>query len=417
MKFQKPENQNYCATVVRIKNIIPLLNCDNVVATTIFGFQAIVGKGTEIGTLGIVFPAETQLSEEYCKENNLFRHEEYNKDPQQKGYIEDNRRVKAIKFRGHASNALFMPLESLKFALKDIKSLEEGIEFDKIDDKEICKKYMVPVKASRGNAGQPPRPKRVDERHFPMHYDTDNYFKNDRNIKPDQQVVITQKLHGTSIRVANTIVNRKLSIRDRIARFFGVQVQATEFDSIFGSRKVLKDPNNPDQKHYYDVDIWTLEGKKLEGSIPEGFMVFGELVGWTMDEKPIQTGYVYGLPKGLCELYVYRVAFVNEQGLVTDLSWDQVREFCSQRNLKVVPELLRCEHKDFDPQVFMDKNFKESVHASALPVSPGMVDEGVCIRIDGLVPKIYKAKAPKFYEYETKLLDAGEVDLETAGQT
>jgi len=84
MRLVKPVNENYCATIVKIKNIIPLQGCDNVVATTIFGYQAIVGKNTEIGTLGVVFTAETQLSEEYCRENNLFRRAGENKDPTEK---------------------------------------------------------------------------------------------------------------------------------------------------------------------------------------------------------------------------------------------------------------------------------------------------------------------------------------------
>jgi hypothetical protein len=93
MKIQKPENENYAATVVALQSIIELEGCDNVVGTPIFGFQAIVGKDSKPGDLGIVFPAESQLSVEYCKENNLFRHADLNKDESQKGYIEDNRRV------------------------------------------------------------------------------------------------------------------------------------------------------------------------------------------------------------------------------------------------------------------------------------------------------------------------------------
>lgn len=414
MNLPKPENNNYCATVVRIKNIIPLQNCDNVVATTIFGFQAIVGKDVEVGALGIVFSVETQLSEAYCKENNMFRHAEFNKDPLKKGYLEDNRRIKAVKFRGHTSNALFMPLESLNFATADYSELKEGNEFDKIDDIEICKKYVVPMKASRGYVAQTPKEKRVDSRHFPEHFSTDNYFKNDRNIAPEQEIIITQKLHGTSIRIANTIVKRKLSLRDKIAKFFGATIKETEFSNVFGSRKVLKDPNNPDQVHYYDTDIWTTEGKKLEGLIPEGFLVFGELIGWTEDGKPIQTGYTYCLPKGTCRLYVYRVAIVNERGRVVDLSWNSVKQFCAEINLSVVPELGRLKHEQFVPQYFLDKRYKEQVSPDAVPLDPDTVDEGICIRVDDLTPKIYKAKSPKFFEHETKLLDKGEVDLETA---
>ncbi len=36
MKFETPANPNYCATVVRIRNIILLPNCDNVAANDEF---------------------------------------------------------------------------------------------------------------------------------------------------------------------------------------------------------------------------------------------------------------------------------------------------------------------------------------------------------------------------------------------
>ncbi len=71
MKVNKPTNPNYCATVVAIKNKLDLAGCDNVVGTTIFNYQTIINKQIEVGTLGIVFPAETQLSDTYCTENNM----------------------------------------------------------------------------------------------------------------------------------------------------------------------------------------------------------------------------------------------------------------------------------------------------------------------------------------------------------
>jgi len=127
--FRKPENENYCATIVRIKNIIPLENCDNVVATTIFGFQAIVGKAAQIGDAGIVFTTETQLSDQFAAANNLYRHAERNGNPTLKGYLEDNRRVRAVKFRGHISNALFLPLSAIAFTGVNVDDLEEGDVF------------------------------------------------------------------------------------------------------------------------------------------------------------------------------------------------------------------------------------------------------------------------------------------------
>lgn len=417
MKLGKPENVNYCATVVKIKNIIPLDNCDNVVATTIFGFQAIISKDTAIGTLGIVFPVETQLSHEYCSENNLYRHAEYNVDPEHKGYIEDNRRVKAVKFRGHTSNALFMSLSSVAFAGVDIEDLKEGDEFDKIGDHLICKKYVVPVKAGRGN-GQVAQYKvftRVDTRFMPEHFSTENYFRNDRNIDPEQEIIVTQKLHGTSVRIGNTIVKRKLSLLEKLARLVGVEVKTSEYDYVYGSRRVIKDSNNPDHKHYYDTDIWTTKGKELIGSIPEGFILYAEIIGWTQEGKAIQTSYHYMVPAKDCKLYVYRIAFVNEKGLVTDLGWDQIKEFCSQRGILYVPELWRGKHKDFKPLAYLDKQLFTEFATAIRPGEDDIVDEGVCIRVDNrITPAIFKAKSPKFFEHETKLLDKGEEDMESA---
>lgn len=416
MKLDKPQNSNYAAVVVRLKTFVPLEGCDNVVGAPIFGFQAIVSKNHEIGELGIVFPVETQLSADYVKENNLFRHEEYNKDPKEKGYLEDNRRVKAMKFRGHRSDALFMPLESLKYILgNDIDKLKEGDEFDQLKGKEICKKYIIISHERANRQGQPKMFKRVDTKFIPEHFDSDNYFKFAGLLNPEADVVVTQKVHGTSIRIANTIVLRKKSFFENILSRLGVKIQETEYDYVFGSRKVIKDTNNPDHQHYYDVDIWSQEGKKLEGILPENFILYGELIGWTPTGGAIQANYTYQLPVGTCQLYVYRVAFVNAAGLVTDLPWDSMVEFCDRYGLKAVPEIWRGKVKDFDATKYIDKRLNdEYTHCLALD-KPELVDEGVCLRIDRLTPYILKAKSPIFLQHESKILDTGTVDLETEG--
>ena len=37
----------------------------------------------------------------------------------------------------------------------------------------------------------------------------------------------------------------------------------------------------------------------------------------------------------------------------------------------------------------------------------GVVADGVCVRAEGVIPTILKAKSPQFFEFETKLLDEG----------
>lgn len=413
MKLETPENENYVATVVRIKNTYKLEGLDNLVGVKFFGFQALMSKDTEVDTLGVIFTAETQLSEEYTKENNLYRHQELNKNTDESGYIEDNRRIKAKSFRGNASNALFMPIASLAFTGVDLSEFNEGDSFDKLNGHDICKKYTRKQKVSRIEKNKTVVFKRVDEKFMPEHYDSENYFKNAHVIKGTKQVIVTQKLHGTSIRIGNTIVKRRLTKRDKVAELFGVEVSLIEFAHVYGSRKVIKDVNNPNQKHFYGEDLWTEVGKKYDDSIPENFIVYGELIGWASENAPIQKGYTYRVPNGECELYVYRVAVVTNQGMLVDLSWEQVKEFCRDRALKHVPELWVGMHKYFKAEDWMDKNYFAEGYKNAVPLDDDSpCDEGVCVRVDGIAPYILKAKSPEFFAHETKMIDEGAVDTE-----
>lgn len=418
MKLRVPENANYAAVVVTITRIVPLENCDNIVGTPLLGFQAIVSKDTQVGDIGIVFTAESQLSEEFARLNNLHRHTDLNDDGSAKGFLEDNRRVRAIKLRGHRSDALFLPLSSLEYTVRnefELLALKPGDTFDAINDHPICQKYVV----KRAGSGAPRVEKnkakvfkRVDEKMLPEHYDTDAYFRNPDAIKPYQHVVVTQKLHGTSIRIGHVPVLRQLTWRDRLAKRLGVKVQTSEFDNVYGSRKVIKDMKNPHQNHFYGSDIWSEEGSKLDGIVPENYIVYGELIGYTADGAPIQKNYTYRIPVGTCELYIYRVAFVNGKGRIVDLSWEQLKEFCLDLGLKHVPELWQGRMEDLKVEDYLDTRYYATLGVGVPLATESPCDEGICIRVDGLAPYILKAKSPKFFEHETKMLDQEVVDLE-----
>lgn len=428
MKLKEPSNSNYAAVVVEISQLIPLTaddtgkqDCDNVVGTPLLGFQAIVSKDTQVGDIGILFPAETQLSDEYVAKNNLYRHSEKNKDKTKAGYLEDNRRVRAMKFRGHRSDGLFMPLSSLSFTKARLEELELGDTFDTLGGIEICKKYEVKRKSvARVEKNKHKVFRRVEDKFLPEHHDSENYFRNRTAISPDREIVVTQKLHGTSVRIGNTIVKRKLTLRDKAAKFLGVKVAETEFDHVYGSRRVIKDVNNPEHVHYYETDIWTDAGKKLDDLIPENFVLYGELIGYTPNGGQIQENYTYNQEHGTNELYVYRVAMVSNQGMLVDLSWDLVKEFCRDRGIKYVPELWRGRHADFVVEDWLDTDYHKTLHGGypqAVPLHKNSpCDEGVCVRVDGIAPYILKAKSPEFLAHESKMLDKEVVDMEELGK-
>jgi hypothetical protein len=137
----------------------------------------------------LVFTAETQLSDEYTKANNLYRDTTLNADPEKKGYIEANRRVRAIKFRGHRSDALVMPVDSLAFTGIDVSKLKEGDTFDELAGIEICRKYEVAKKVgTQKTSFKEEKFKRIDNKFLPEHLATSHWFRQLDSIPDDAEV-------------------------------------------------------------------------------------------------------------------------------------------------------------------------------------------------------------------------------------
>lgn len=397
-------NENYAAVVVTIGSVYPLAKCDNVVGTSVFGYQAIVSKDTKPGELMLFFPAECQLSHEYCRANNLYRDKDQNTDTTKAGYLDLNRRVRAIKFRGHTSNCLLMPLNSLPGRSRPAP----GAVFDTWEGAEICRKYFSRVKETSSRPGRPQKEPRVERKFFPEHVDTSQYHRSAHLIDQYEEVVVTQKLHGTSVRIAHTKIPRKLSWLEKFARRLGVAVNEFEYKFVYGSRRVTK---NDDSPGFYESDVWGRHAAELDGKIPKGYIVFGEIVGWVSETSPIQKGYTYDLPPGQSRMYVYRVAHINEDGVLHDLTHTQLEHWCQARGLNAVPRLLSTTHIHFRPDVWLDVAYYPRWDTAVRLADPKSVDEGVCVRAENPL-RILKLKSPLFLEYETKQLDQDVADIE-----
>jgi len=400
MKFSV-ENENYVCTVAKVYIINTLDGLDNLVGIPFFGYQALTSKNVQVGDLGLVFTAETQLSKNFCKENNLYREKELNGDVEKAGYIEKNRRVRAIKMRGHRSSALFMPLSSLDYLGLDL-DLKEGDCFDSINGIKICQKYEIKV-PQVGKSAKKAAKFKLNIRAFPEHLDTANYFKNVDKIKPEDTIIITQKLHGTSARVCNQLVEEPPKLlAGFLNKWFGTKFRGKKkWKIIAGSRRCLffyeEDPNHP--------SIYIRNAQKIAHLVPKNWVIFGEIVGYDED-SPIFKRYTYEVAPGHFKFFVYRIAVINEDGISVDLPWNYVKTWCDQNGVLHVPEFETCLHRDFDANKYLNKNFaKEGL--AAIPNS-GNVDEGVCIRVDDFTPLILKAKSPDFLEIETKATDSNE---------
>lgn len=432
------DSKNYAGTVIRLGNTFPLVGLDNLVGTSVFGNTCIIPKSYHDDDLYVFFPSETQLSEAYLKANNLYRNSNLNEDQKSKGYFEDNGRIKAIKFKGNKSTGIVMPINSIRIVVgTPSNELKVGSEFNEIHGTMICRKYFVPVGmfAPRGKAVKI-LDEYIDSRMFPEHIDTPHLLKNMHNLDLNDNIVITIKMHGTSARLGHTLVKRKLSWKEKFARWFGVKIQSEEYEYVVGSRRVVKSigfTELKNKKHFYEEDLWTSISKELfDGKLHKGEIVYFEIVGKDYNGAEIQRGYTYGFegPK----VFVYRISNINPQGVEIDLSWSSLIIRCTELGVNYVPtsykgslinylitwanipmnSLFKTEGCDQDWTHFLETHLvKEYLDKKSL-MDDNIVEEGICLRVEKYPqPETYKLKSPLFLIHESKQADALVADVES----
>ena len=425
-----PKNPNYAAIVVKIGNIIPLENCDNVVATMIMGNQVIVSKDTKINDIGLFFPVECELSKAYLSNNNLYRHSELNVNKDKKGYFEDNGRIRCVKFRGHNSEGLFMPIQSLDFITTTYPHV--GQSFDELNDIEICKKYEITRRVVGGNNVRKIDKKyksKLVENQFRLHDDTEQLYRNLYKLYPDQLISITYKLHGTSFISSKVLCKKPLKWYENVLKSLGVNVVDTQYDYLYASRKVIKNAElNSGNSHFYGEDIWGLADAKVREFLQDGMTIYGEIVGYLPSGGAIQKDYDYGCAPNTFEVYIYRITYTNTSGKVFEFSAKQVQDWCKANRLDAVPQLyygyaselytlltgLDVEDDLDDWRVNFLKALKKQYNEEDCFMCTNKVpQEGVVLRIEKNKFEAYKIKSVSFLERESSLLDKGEIDIES----
>jgi hypothetical protein len=202
------ELSNYAAEIVRVPELKKVDGLDNLRQVEILGYSALVHPGTtREGDEVVMFVAGTQLSPGFARANNLYRKPSLNANATETGYLEDDARVKAIKLRGHRSNALLLPVGSLVRAGVDSSQayqIEVGARFEDIGDLHICSKWTNPeikrqqeLTDKRSKRSDKAALKSIYEAAMPQHVDTPHWLRvSGQMYSPEQEVVVTVKLHG-----------------------------------------------------------------------------------------------------------------------------------------------------------------------------------------------------------------------------
>ncbi|MGN5457073.1 MAG: hypothetical protein ACI4XN_13840 [Candidatus Kurthia intestinigallinarum] len=385
----------YTAFITRIKNLRPHPNADRLQMGECFGNTVIVSLEYENNQLGIYFPSDGQVSEEFATVNNLVRKKDENGN-NIGGYMDpDKRNVTAIRLRGEKSDGLFLPLKSLE-TFGDINELHEGDRIDNFNGHEICCKYIPRqnVRQGRVSNGNRTRKKRAPIAPlFVEHADTEQLAYNLAAFKPGDEIEITLKMHGTSQRTAYLPVFKGWKVNNpffkgivkkygdnpNLSKFARKCVEIAmrgatpiyEWGYVSGTRRTVLE--NYDGGYYGSNEFREQHSKFFEGKLWKGEEIYYEVVGFTTTGAPIMatadnkklndkdfvkqygktTTFSYGCDPNphdfgdpepdikQSDIYVYRMTMTNEDGDTVEYPPDFMRYRCEQIGVKTVPVLYR----------------------------------------------------------------------------
>ena len=425
----------YNAYITKIKNLHKHPNADRLQIGECFGNAVIVSMEYEDNQLGIYFPSDGQLSVEFAEANNLLRKKDENGN-NIGGYMDpDKRNVTAIKLRGEKSDGLFLPLKSLE-SFGDISTLAEGDKIDNFNGHEICCKYIPRRNVRHGHVsnGNKTRKKKVPVTPlFAEHADTEQLAYNLGAFKPNDEIEITLKMHGTSQRTGYLPVLKgyKKTIIDKILRREGTPVY--DWGYVSGTRRtVLEDF---DGGYYGSNAFRESHSKFFEGKLEKGESVYYEVVGFTdtgasimstcsnkkLNDKEFvkqygeETVFSYGCKPIISidcddlqsDIYVYRMTITNEDGFVVEYTPDFMRYRCEQMGVKCVPVFDKfiipedIENIGFETDNGYEyktageyvKEIAEQYYDGPDPIGKTHIREGVVVRI---------INRPKFCAYKHK---------------
>lgn len=403
----------YCGYIVEVKEIRKHSNADRLQVATFFGNDICVDLSVKLGDVGVYFPTDGQLSEEYCNYNNLVRKKD-DAGNNIGGYMDpEKRNVKTIRLRGEKSDGLYMPLTSFDYLGKHEFNIGDTITV--VDGHEICTKY-IPCSNSKGakvKEGNKTRKKKVPVAPlFKEHADTEQLAYNLEAFRPGDEIEITLKMHGTSQRTGYVPVFQryKRTLLDILLRRDGTPVY--NWGYVSGTRRTVL--SDFDGGFYGSNAFREQHSKMFEGKLLKGETVYYEVVGFTDGNNPIMgrgdntkindkdfvkqygktTTFSYGCEPGESKAYVYRMTMTNEDGDVVEYTPDFMRYRVEQMGLNYVPVFAKfiIPLDESNPGEYV-KNICEQYYDGPDPVGKIHVREGIVARI---------INRPKFCAYKHK---------------
>lgn len=419
----------YFAYVTRIKNLRPIPKADNLIVGDVFGQEVVVGKDTMEGQLGLYFPSDGRLLDEYLTYNNLVR--KVNEDGTKSGSFDANGKVRVQKIRGQKSNGYFCSLKSLEYA-GNIDDLNDGEELNTFNGHPFCEKYVVKRNPSSQKKASEDynKPKFV---FFREHKDTPRILYKLDEIEKGMNLVITEKLHGTSQRSALALESQQTwwgSLINRLCKKTIIK-PTLAWKYVAGTHHTIIKDWQRHTGYYAEKEGFRKEihDRHFEGMLHRGETVYYEIVGYTNGDSLIMAAgkteklqdkellkrygkemkFTYGNAPGGHTPYVYRITMTDEMGIEKDLPWEKMCERCAELHVWYVPVITSY---IFDGDVdTLVKVCKTSASGCSI-LDDRHIKEGVVIRNDGDSWEAWKYKSYEFDVLEDNIKLEGKEDIE-----
>lgn len=328
--FKKDEVNN--AIVTKLMNVRKHPNADRLQLATVLSTTVVVGLEAQNDDVVIYFDSNLALSPDYLKKNNLYSNSELNEDTTKKGYFGKNGRVKAQTFRGEISNGYVASIDSVaKVADISPDLLTLGIEFQDVNNVNICQKYVPKTRCSNSSNKTKKNKKKNRKRHvkcdtFVPHWDTKHFARELNNI-PEGMIYIEEKIHGTSARSGNLLVTRNLKWYERfLKKIFKLDINDKYWYPVNGSRRVVLtfDKDTIQNEYQHSTNYRDIIFNKLKPNLNKGEQVYYEIAGYNESGGFIQKDFPYGCKQGEHIAILYRVTQNTEDGKVIDMNREYV---------------------------------------------------------------------------------------------
>lgn len=447
----------YKALVCKLSNVRNHPNADKLKLASVVGYQVVVGLDAKDGDMGVFFGADGKLSHIHLMRNNLYN---TNPETNEKmgGYFGKNGRVRAQKFRGETSDGFWQEISAFQWC-GEFK-LKEGDSFDEINGNKICEKYYTPATLMAMRRGEKQKgnlakiykrfkkasflrktylifwfifmvirnklqiTKKEDFYNFKQHYDTKQLRDNISTIPKGSVLYISEKCHGTSGRTGRLYIK---TVYNGVFSFVVRLFKKPRWMYVTGTRRTVMNNSNIRDGYYRNTTFRkSIHDEIVRRGLHKGETLYYEIVGFTDKKSGIMGTYrsndkklVKMFGKDMifsygCEQYgqtwpgtkgipreqnvlVYRITMTNEDGVVHELSWQQVKKRCEYLGIDTVPELKSC--------IFIDKelliNDCLSFADGASTLDNRHIREGVVVRVEHAeMDNAFKWKGFHFCEME-----------------